>query len=726
MTDNPTLHQRYEQAAALAPEKQAALMRNRRIDPVWTGDGDVFWYVRQTDDGEEHVLVDPVAGTRTVAATLEELGVDVSVPTPSAGLLVGPDGRGLTRRDHDLWLIDADGTETQVTKDGEPGFAWGELPEASNMAVPFRRMGLVLPPIGTVHSPSGRLVLTMRTDQRGMQPAHLVEHVSTQGRPECHEIRVRLDDEGDNPPGGARILDLDAGTSVDIDVTDGLTSMVIMNGSCEATWSADETRVFFFHRQIGGATASLVEVDAATGARRDVITLDEAPLYEPNQFLYSLPLVRVLPETDEAILFSQRDGWGHLYLYDLVTGDCKNAVSSGEMTVRDIVHVDVEAREVTYLAGGGPEGNPLHRKVFRAGFDGGTQQLLTPEPLDHDLVAPEPQFFHLVFGRGKPLVTSVSPSGRFFVDHQSTVSDAPVIVLRDASAGGTVVLELERTDISRLLAAGYSVPRAFSVKADDGVTDLWGVLALPADPIDPASIPVIEYVYAGFQVTQAPPSFLGGGKTSGAHGHIAPFNALGFAGVLVDGRGTPGRDRAFRQHTFKQFHTARGLEDHVTFITGLASMEPSLDLSRVGVIGHSYGGYNAARMVLMFPDFFKAAVSGAGVHDPRKTPRGLWDWHMGTSYDRACEEYQQLGNLHLASSLVGDLLIACGEIDENATVDHSYALAQALIKAGKRFDFKVWPGLNHYQQGPYVQMAFWDHFVRSLHRLDLPRDFVPH
>ena len=723
----PTLLERYQLAAALAPEKLPALMRNRRVDPVWTGDGDAFWYVRQTDDGQEHVLVDPVAGTRTVAATVEELGVTPTAATATPGVLQGRDGRGLRRQGNDLWLVGQDGSERALTTDGEADFAWGALPDNSNMVVPFRRMGLNLPPVGTVLSPSGRKVLTMRVDQRGMTTKHMVENVAVSGagRPECHEWKVQLEDEGESAPAEARIIDLDTGDWAKVDVADGLVSGLMTNGASEITWSADETKLYLLHSAQGGARAALVEVDVATGARRDLVVLDEGPLYEPNQFLYSLPLVSIHPEAGEAILFSQRDGWGHLYLYDLETGECKNRVSEGELVVRDILHVDPERRLITYVAGTAEHGsNPYWRRLYRAGFDGGSQQLLTPEPADHELVAPEPQFFHLVFGQGKPPVRSISPSGRFFVDHQSTVSDPPVIVLRDADEAGRVVLELERADISRLLDAGYQVPQTFTVTTDEGI-DLWGVLALPADPIDPTSIPVIDEVYAGFQVSQCPTAFLGGAKMAARQGFLPTYNALGFATVILDGRGTPGRHRDFRQWTFQQFHTDRGIADHVTAITALQADHPQLDLTRVGVWGHSYGGYNAARMLLMFPDFFRAAISSAGVHDPRKTARGLWDWHLGQGASRDSEEYSRLGNLHLADQLTGDLLIACGEIDENATVDHSYALAKALVDAGKRFDFKVWPGVDHYKIGPYAQMAFWDHFVRSLHGENPPRDYAP-
>ncbi|WP_144720126.1 S9 family peptidase [Agrococcus jejuensis] len=726
----PSLLERYRRAAALAPERLPTLMRNRRIDPIWTGDGDAFWYRRQTADGDELVLVDPVAGTRTVGATLADLGVqEPASAAPPAGVLPGPDGRGLRRRDHDLSLVDGD-VETPLTADGEEGFAWGALRSDSNMVVPFRRMGLDLPPVGTVHSPSGRRVLTMRVDERRMRTKHMVESVAPGGgaRPECHQWRVQLEDEGPPPPPQCRILDLDAGGAVEVDVADGLGAQVIVNGATEVTWSADERYLYLLHHRQGEARAAIVEVDVASGARRDAVVLDEGPLYEPNQFLYHLPLVRVLPETGEVLLFSQRDGWGHLYLFDLATGACLHRVTEGDLVVRDLLRVDVEHREVTFVAGSGDDGwNPSWRRIYRAGLDGGTQRLLTPEPADHDLAAPPPQFFHLVFGKGKPPIDALSPSGRFLVDHISTVDEPPVIVLRDAADAGRIVLELERTDVTALLDAGYVAPHPFRVLADDGETDLWGVVAMPQHPHDPQRIPIVEDVYAGFQIAHAPHAYLGGSGTSARHGALAGYAALGFAAIMVDGRGTPGRDRAFRQWTHRQFHTDRGLEDHVTALAALAAADPRLDTTRVGVVGHSYGGYNAARMLLRFPTAYRAGISSAGVHDPAKMPFGRWDWHLGGSadVDRDGDAYRELGNLHLAERLEGDLLIVCGEIDENATVDHSHALARALMQAGKRFDMRIWPGADHYRIDAYARMTFWDHLVRSLLEQSPPRAFVP-
>ena len=363
----PSILERYERAAALTPDKLAALVRNRRVAPRWTGDGDVFWYEREAGEGTEFVLVDPLTATTTL---IDAPATSVtSAATP--GVLQGPDGRGLRCRDHDLWLVVGD-DERQLTFDGEVDFAWGALPADSNMVVPFRRMGLVLPPAGTVHSPSGRLVFTMRVDERCMRTRHMVEHVSASGaRPECHEWKMQLEDEGDPPPSECRIYNLETSDWVKVDVSDGLGGNVFANGASEVTWSPDENLVYLLHARMGGSRAVLVEIDTRTGARREAVVLEEAPLYEANQFLYSLPLVHVMPSTGEAILFSQRSGWGHLYLYDLSTGECKNQISAGAMTVRDLVYVDEERREITFVGGTDESGCiPLWRRVYRAAFDG--------------------------------------------------------------------------------------------------------------------------------------------------------------------------------------------------------------------------------------------------------------------------------------------------------------------------------------------------------------------
>ncbi|MGH3277261.1 MAG: alpha/beta hydrolase family protein, partial [Streptosporangiaceae bacterium] len=266
----------------------------------------------------------------------------------------------------------------------------------------------------------------------------------------------------------------------------------------------------------------------------------------------------------------------------------------------------------------------------------------------------------------------------------------------------------------------------FHVRTSDGQADVWGVITVPDGLPAGRRAPVIDLIYAGFQMITQPTSFLGSGRAGPwSAGAAAAFATLGFATVILDGRGTPGRDKAFRQWTHHHPDTTRGLEDHVAAIAALADRYP-VDVDRVGVTGHSYGGYNSARATLLFPDFFKVCVSSAGVHVPEKMPKGSWSWHVGADTPRDSAQYQALGNLHLADRLSGKLLVLFGDLDENATPDHTLALVDALIRAGKRFDMKLWPGMDHYRAGtPYVTCTVWDYFVEHLLGETPPPGFPP-
>jgi len=630
--------ERYKAAAAASGARYAALLRNRHVVPNWMGDGDAFWYARQrTDGGLEYVLVDADAGVRTITQKIPG-----AVATPLVGVedrspsIVSPSGgQALFRRDHDLWLRDvATGEERPLTDNGAPCFAWGALPDNSMINLPMKKSERTLPPLYTAFSPSGDYVVTARLDERDYAVWPFVEHLSDeQTLPVLHHIRVRLDDDPAEDVHELAIIHLSSGRRTTIRLSADIATGLVMNGAAALTWSQDESKVYLFAHGTGQKLAQLLEFDVASGEFRVAVSECAEPIYEPNTFLYSLPLIRVLPESGEVIWFSQRDGWGHLYLYDLTTGRCKNQISAGDLVVRDLIHVDTDGRSMLFVAGCGDYGhNPYWRKLYKVSLDGGDQQLLTPEPMDHEIAAPAPQFFSLVFPESGAPARPISPSGRYFIDHMSTIDTPPRIVLRrcgDADAG-EIHMELETTDASDALAAGYRPPEMFSIKVDGGTTDLWGLISVPPDATAEASAPVIDLMYAGFQVAYAPTAFLSAtDMLSQAAAQGCAYAELGMATVMLDGRGTPGRDRVFRQWTHGEGPPERGLEDHVMAIRGLKSRYPMLDLDRVGVVGRSYGGYNSVRATLLFPDFFKVCVSSAGVHVPEKMSKGSWGWHVG-------------------------------------------------------------------------------------------------
>jgi len=762
---------RYEAARALAPERLLGLMRNRIVEPHWIRAADEFWYRRDREDGgHEYVVIDPAAFTRRSLFDHEELAarlgalleqeldpwdlpitsyapvddgvrigladgraVRIGVETEAVfevargAALPSPDGKQeLFCRDHDLWLREvASGADRPLTTSGEAFFAWGHVPDYTCLHIPLKRAGRELPPLFTAFSPSGRYVVTARLDERALPEYPFVEQLpGDRARPVLHPIRVALEDETFDGAVELAFIDLDSGTITPADVGRDLLAALVSVGTDALTWSADETHVYLLAHRTGARTATLQCLDVRTGAARPVVTETADPIYEPNTYLYSLPLIRVLPRAGVAIWFSQREGTGHLYRYDLETGECLNAITTGDLVVRDILHVDEARGEVLFLAGSGENGdNPYWRKLYRAALDGSGQTLLTPEPLDHEIAAPAPLFFSLIFGAQS--ASPISPSGRFVIDHMSTVSQPPEIVLRDTESGW-VIGTLERTDVSAVVEAGYQAPEQFQVPTDDGATDIWGVLTRPDEAAAERGVPLIDLMYAGFQVASQPTSYLGPDVNQKQVWPAAAYAALGFATVVLDGRGTSGRDQRFRQWTQGHPDTTRGLEDHVTAIRALADRYPELDSDRVGTTGHSYGGYNSVRSMLLFPEFFKVGVSSAGVHVPEKMPKGSWGWHLGLDADRDSDAYRALGNLHLVDRLRGKLLLLFGDLDENATPDHTLALVDALVRAGKRFDVKLWPGMDHYRTGSaYIRMITWDYFVEHLLGEPLPVEINP-
>jgi dipeptidyl aminopeptidase/acylaminoacyl peptidase len=355
--------------------------------------------------------------------------------------------------------------------------------------------------------------------------------------------------------------------------------------------------------------------------------------------------------------------------------------------VRQFLHVDEAERTVYFTAAGLVEADPYRRTVCRAGLDGTGFARLTDDELDHVVTLPG--------HRG------------YFVDSASTVDTAPVTTVRDWT--GRVLVELERADITRLEATGWTPPERFRVKAADGVTDVYGVLYRPHG-FDPARrYPVVDSLYPGPQVGRVEPGFDPGGMGLDAE----PLAALGFVVVALDGRGTPGRGKAFHDASYGRLGDAGGLADHVAALRQLAADRPWMDLDRVGAFGHSGGGFAAARAMLDFPEVYRAGVALAGSHDARCFNAGFVE-----SYDGADDPDAgaRTSNVDLAARLAGPLLLVHGELDDQVHPDHTLRLADRLIAADKDFELLIVPGAEHtfIDCLAYVRKRCWDFLVREL------------
>ncbi len=327
--------------------------------------------------------------------------------------------------------------------------------------------------------------------------------------------------------------------------------------------------------------------DAATGAIRDVLEEKAETFFESGNGAVNW---RYLPASNEVIWFSERDNWGHLYLHDLKTGREKNPITSGNGNVTQLLRVDEKNRQLYFVAVGREQGrDPYFRHLYRVGMDGKNLQLLTPEDGDHDV--------------------TLSPSGRFFVDIYSKPDVPPVAQLRDAD--GKLVLALEKADVTRLVAAGWKPPLPITVKARDGVTDLYGLMYKPTT-LDPAKkYPIVNHIYPGPQTGS-----VGGRTFNASRGDAQALAELGFVVVEIDGMGTPWRSKKFHEAYYGNMGD-NTLPDQVAGMKELAARYPWIDIDRAGIYGHSGGGYATADAMFRYPDFFKVGISEAGNHDNR-------------------------------------------------------------------------------------------------------------
>ncbi|MET9631334.1 DPP IV N-terminal domain-containing protein [Lentzea sp. NPDC006480] len=677
------------QAAELLLRRAASpgeLIVGDRVRPQWIDGGARFWY--QVRDGADRrfYVVDPASGTRS-----PDFDPTPFIAPPGNPLEVSsPDGKfAVSRRGQDLWARSGDDSWA-LTTDGAPDHGYGYGPAAMSYSTLMRKFGLPHMPPALAWSPDSAKVLAHRTDERNVRQTYLHESRPADGSaPVLRPQRYAYPGDTDMPLAELVVFDLAAGTMVRAQCDPLLMPEFSPIMAGWAWWSEDSSAVYFLSRPRDQHSLSLNRMDASSGEVTVVLTETGTNRVGPNQFMYGMPIVRVL--ADEVLWFSQRDGWGHLYRYDLHTGALLGQVTSGSWLVREILHVDETT--VYFTASGLVAEDPYRRTVCAVGLDGTGFRLVTDDLMDH--------------------VVTVSPDGRYFVDSASTVDTPPVSTVRDWS--GRVLVSLERADISRLLRTGWTAPERFCVKAADGVTDIYGVLYKPRGFDPSVRYPVVDSVYPGPQVTRVDPCFDPGGMGMDAE----PLAALGFVVVAVDGRGTPGRSKAFLDESYGRLSDAGRLEDHVAALEQLAGSRPWMDLSRVGVMGHSGGGFAAGRAMLAFPETYHAGVALSGSHDNR---------YIGLGWAESCdgfsnpEAWARASNIELADRLAGKLLLVHGELDDTVHPDHALRLADALIAAGKDFELLIVPGAEHLfiDRLAYVRTRCWDFLVRSLMGVEPP------
>ena len=445
----------------------------------------------------------------------------------------------------------------------------------------------------------------------------------------------------------------------------------------KSVWMGDNNGFYMMRRSRDLKRADLLRVNVAEDSARVVV-------HETLNTYVEVRNPRFINNGKEVIWWSERNGWAHLYLYG-ADGTLKRQITNGAFHVENVLAVDEAARVVYFLAMGvDKDENPYNGHVYRIGLDGsGMKRLDVP---DYNAYS-----------------NSFSDDAKFFVSNYSRVDATPEVALFDAT--GRQVMHLHQADLSQLLAAGYQFPTPFKVKAADGVTDLYGYMYKPYDFDSTKVYPIIDYVYPGPQVE--------GNNEAWSKGFTRTdrLAQIGFIVITVGQRGGhPNRSKWYHNFGYGNMRDYP-LEDHKYAVQQLASRYKFIDINRVGMHGHSGGGFMSTAAILKYPDFYKAAVSCAGNHDNSIYNRWWSEQHHGVLEEVSASgdttfKYSVAKNQDIAGNLKGHLLLVTGDIDDNVSPSNTIRVVNALIRANKRFEMLVLPGQRH-GFGDMNEYFFW-------------------
>jgi dipeptidyl aminopeptidase/acylaminoacyl peptidase len=610
---------------------------------------------------------------------------------------VSPDGSyAVFIKDHNLWARElASGQELQITTDGVEDFGYA----TDNAGWTHSDRPVV------TWSPDSRQIATFQHDGRGVRDMTLVG--TNVGTPRVESWKYPLPGDSvvfrisrviisQGPDGRPRVVRLQMPPDVHRST---VSDHVRCSGGtiCDVQWYPDGSHLAFISSSRDHKKAWFRVANAQTGEVRTLF--EETSETQIGDSSLTENLWRVLPASNELIWWSQRDNWLHLYLYDLGTGKLKNRITTGDGNVTDILHIDEKSRTIWFTAQGREAGrDPYFQHLYRVGFDGRRQALLTPENANH--------------------VVSVSPDGRYFVDTYSTPNTPPVTVLRDLS--GKLLQTLERADVSRLAATGWKPPTPVRMKARDGTTDIYGLMFTPTTLDSTKKYPIVNYIYPGPQSGS-----VGSRSFSPARSDHQALAELGFIVVAIDGMGTPGRSKAFHDAYYGDMGD-NTLPDQIAGMKELASRYGFIDIEKVGIWGHSGGGFATAAAMFRHPDFFDVGVSQSGNHDNRNYEDDWGERYQGLLVKNgSSDNYADEANQTHAANLRGKLMLAHGAMDDNVPPTNTTLVVDALIKAGKDFDLILFPNARHGYgaDNNYMMRRRWDYFVRHLMGAEPPTEY---
>lgn len=781
---NPVTKANYAAAARYSPKKLEKLIFSLNVDPHWLKKSDRFWYMYETSEGKKWYIVDALKGEKkllfdqaALAAKLtkitddpmdaQHLNIDsmrfikdenwvhfevkstidiekkdstAKKGTPPAkekkifffeyNLITGelvelsgfkkpyrkpswanisPDGNTiLFGKDQNLWFMDKanyekalknedDSTivQTQITKNGIENFSYhgdgfGESNADKEKNKNKRKSVFVQ------WSPDSKWFVMNRVDNRRVKDLWVINSIADP-RPTLETYKYWMPGEKESPI--EHLLLFETSTKNSREISAGLYKDQDLN-----IWSApakmnsrdDEFRPsiwlgtndkFYLSR----TSRDLKKIDIAYV---DIKSATVKTLWEEKMNTYiEIRRLGLVNEGKELIQWSEDDGWGHFYLYD-ENGKLKNQITSGPWHCEEILGIDEKARVLYFSANGKETGeDPYLLHAYRVNFDGTGLKLLNPGEFDHN--------------------SSMDDNKKYLVNNYSRVNTIPKSVL--LAADGRKIMDLETADFSSLLATGYKFPQPFKAKADDGITDIYGVMYKPFDFDSSKKYPIMEYVYPGPQTEAVNKSFSKGMDRTDR------LAQLGMIVITLGNRGGhPSRSKWYHNYGYGNLRDY-GLADKKAVAEQLADKYSYIDINRVGIHGHSGGGFMSTAALLVYPDFFKVAVSSAGNHDNSIYNRWWSEKHHGVKEiisDKGDTSYQYNidKNPDLAKNLKGRLLLSHGEIDNNVHPANTMRVANALIKANKRFDMIILPTQRH-GFGDMTEYFFWkmsDYFSRYL------------
>lgn len=708
----------YNRAYALREKYNAKHVLYAGVVPHWVDQTSAFWYVRQTEKGKEYVKVDAASKKRTAlfdqqkmaSALTEKAGREINaynLPLQNCRLNISLDTLRF-QLDGKFWaysiknnrLLDEGAIpsrgkerhwmEVDDEKEGSPVTSpdgkWTAFIKNDNVYVREVATGKEkqLSQDGTLSnyyssyiqwSPDSKSVVSCRIRPVEKRYVYYVESSpADQAQPKLHkqeyakpgdELRFKV----------PCIFEVESGRRL-IPSTELFSHQYELSGPM---WNADSKAITFEYNERGHKVYRVLEMSAVDGSVRTLIE-------EKEEKYVNYPRIyrNYLSDGKRIIWSSERDNYNHLYLYDRATGKPLNQITKGEWYVRGVQHVD-EANEVIYFSANGMKKgeDPYLIHYYKINFDGSNLVELTPEEGMH-------QCWY-------------SSDYKYLVDVYSKVDQAPIAVLRDAK-NGKIRMQLDKADISALLANGWKAPEVFSAKGRDGKTDMWGVIYRPSN-FDPSKkYPVIEYIYSGPGDQYVPKTF------SSYNWWMTSLAELGFIVVQVDGMTTSFRSKEFEEVCYKNLKDA-GLPDHIAWIKAAAQKYPYMDIDRVGIFGCSAGGQESTGAVLFHPEFYKAAYSACGCHDNRMDKIWWNELWMGYPVDESYSACSNVDNAHLLSR---PLMLVVGELDDNVDPASTMQVANALIKANEDFELVVIPGAHHTMGEDFGEHKRYDFFVRHL------------